>query len=556
MHRRGYVHRQQSSPTRYEPDPEPSAENVQNAFVGHALSAFNNLRKVFVYAGYGTIVLALVTATAFEGAHFWIERQMRAVHDEDAEQWGWQPESWTGSDADGTSPALGFFGRHAVRAAWFSQRYGTCLGGTTAISQVHGSRDTGSLNVVESSLESTRVYLETAMMRVRDEHGRVRDDRVGLDLLERHAAVLERIGSREALVNARDEYRQVFQGSSGRRIAEARLAVKLGDLSERLGDSEDALSWWAQGIQLTKDCVSMNAASAGSQSQPAAQGTVTSAILAWTRSKDHGSSDPESILDKLILPAHPPSDPAAQRTLAAAMLSLSAYYSKRKLLSAAKYVQERAISLIEAMVPTLDASVAPVAQSPGQTLHQLYLLHRKSVLAIHHGEVTFSLASDSIQRGAPPFAAPLTELVIAASSSEVVAQVLTGLSLSHPDIPSSYLRSNEKSTAVTRVLPPPSPNAALLPMFQDSALSATAGSLLRDARLTAVEAWDLCGVLYSDWGKEETGIKALECFERALGWAGEPGNGSRNGMGVNAWQSLWERFVEARRKVIKERPLA
>lgn len=555
--RRGFASKQQPPPVRYEPDPDASPENVQNEFIGHTLFAFRGLGRMVAFIGYGVLIVGVVTATAFEGGHLWIERQMRIPTDEDAKRWGWQPEGWTGGDNGGTSSSLGFVGRHAVRAAWFSLHNPLPFGDTTAtISQADGGRGVGSLNVAGPELESARVYLENAMTRIRDQDGKMPMDRAGSELLERHAAVLTRMGTRAALKKARDEYLILVDGRKGHQLSQARFAVKIGDISERLGDEEAALTWWTRGIHLTSDDISSdNSVPSRVHAPPTStNGNITSTFWKWTQrtpSEETFSESSSSIeigSSKLTLPIQPPGSPVAQRTLVTALLSISAHYSKRKQFKEAKRIQEYATSLIDGMVSKPNtASFSPVeSQSPGQALHQMYLLQRKTVLALHHAEVTYSIASSSGRRKS--IAKILTELLTAASLSEMVAQVLTGTSRL-PDI--KPLSVSTKSVPVpgsltgTKVPYPIASHASLaLTYGQSPWLQTPALSLLCDARRTVVEAWDLCGVLYGE--VEDGGRKALECYERALGWAEE---GMPRVTSVDAWQSLWERYTEARKRV-------
>ncbi|KAF8499913.1 hypothetical protein JB92DRAFT_2980760 [Gautieria morchelliformis] len=557
--KRSLSNKSQPSPVRYEPDPDASPENVQNEFIQHTTFAFKNLGKMLAYVGYGTLIVGLVTATAYEGGHLWIERKMHITPDEDAKRWGWEVEGWTGGDGGGTSPALGFVGRHAVRAAWFSLYYDSPFGGVTTISQANGANGMGNLNVAPSDLESARIYLEEAMARVRDQHGRVRMDTVGSDLLERHAAVLERIGTRAALARAREEYLQIFDDGRDARFSKARFAVKIGDISERLGNVEAALTWWTRGITLATDDNFLEISTPTRVTPPSPSptgGIFTSALWKWTMSPpEEASSSPliETKSSKVALPNRPPSSPAAQRTLVAALLSISAHYSKINQLKEAKLIQEYAISLIDAMAPMPMASsyVSRAVQSAGQSLHHMYLLQRKSVFALHHAEVTYSLAPSSVLWKARPLTEPVMDLLTAASSSEIVAQVLTGTSSLPSDAP--YGGSSQPATERPKVPHPAASHAPLASAYGESLwLRPSARSVLRDARRTAVEAWDLCGVLYKEIDRGE--LKAVECFERALGWAEEPrSEGERLGATtVDAWQFLWERYMEARGTVRAE----
>jgi hypothetical protein len=83
-----------------------------------------------------------------------------------------------------------------------------------------------------------------------------------------------------------------------------------------------------------------------------------------------------------------------------------------------------------------------------------------------------------------------------------------------------------------------------------------AKSLLRDARRTAAEAWNLMGILKE--GEKDGAEHALECYERALGWAGvaadrsggigEPGEGTPEA----EWKVLWNNYVRVREATRKQ----
>ncbi|KIJ44356.1 hypothetical protein M422DRAFT_252359 [Sphaerobolus stellatus SS14] len=526
------------------PNPTPKytgANRIQEQFSADALRAFRNLGKILAWTGYGAIITGLITVIGFEGGHMWIERQMRIQTDEDAKRWGWEPEGWTGGEKGGTSSSLGLFGRHAVRAAWFALHYSTPAGSSAAISYASDGTTPGALNLTNRDLQNALVYLQNTLSRLRMEDGKLRPDKVTLDLLERHASVLERIGTRAALVRAMEDYVLIHEGRDKEPLAQAQIAVKLGNLSERLGDGDAALAWWIRGIKLIEDKPNKQPQAgapdgSGLSTVPPAVTGLASKLRKGIQSA-YSDTSPEALTE---IPIRPPSSPLAQRTLVAALLGLSAYYSRRGELLQAKYIEERAIALIDVMVPT----GTDISQSPGETLHRLYLLHRKSVLFIHHAEVTYSLRASSRGRTSSD---SLTDLMTATSLSERIAQVLTGKSSGIPES-SSYLSQKPVTASPRDLVRPPAAKGDLTSNFEQSAaLRPTAKGILRDAKLTAAEAWDLSGVLYRDDkdGKE----KSAECFARALGWAGEPGLSGQDGMSLTGWEGLWKRYVEARERV-------
>jgi len=287
------------------------------------------------------------------------------------------------------------------------------------------------------------------------------------------------------------------------------------------------------------------------------------------------------------IPARLPTSPLAQRTLAATLSSLSAYYAQTGRLKDAKDVQEAGLKLLKTAgtVPSLaseaegNSSVgslnsnprssltasSSVSESPARALHELFLLHRTSLLSLHHAEVSYALRSATS-------ASSLAALTHAAAVSEQIALLLTGSSLTHPDAPAS------------RVPAPPAPDAKLDAHYVAGAvLGSPAKALLRDARRTAMQAWTLRGVLLertagagestsisnprsrkSKKGTENTATytdvpdasksksEALACYERALGWAGvkadEQGGIGQPGEGTldSEWKALWGSYTRLR----------
>lgn len=275
------------------------------------------------------------------------------------------------------------------------------------------------------------------------------------------------------------------------------------------------------------------------------------------------------------IPAHLPTSPLAQRTLAATLSSLSAHYAQTGRLKDAKDLQETGLRLLKSAANTssetegdsldsnprssLTASLSP-SESPARALHELFLLHRTSLLSLHHAEVSYAL------RSASP-ASSLATLTHAAAVSEQIALLLTGSPLTHPDAPASSVPA------------PPAPDAKLDARYATgtgAVLGGPAKALLRDARRTAMQAWTLRGVLLerssisnprsrrSKKGTENTAsdieaaeaskakTEALACYERALGWAGvkadEQGGIGRPGEGTldSEWQALWASYTRLR----------
>ncbi|KAH9951243.1 hypothetical protein B0H21DRAFT_718019 [Amylocystis lapponica] len=436
----------------------------------------------------------------------WVEHvELAPETDEEVHKWEWdlEAERWSGGAAGGTDPGLGLKGRLAARSAWISQYWGTGSGASIIGSKAFTGRagsSAGALNVVETRLEYAQDFLNLAINAAlkNSASGRLRPETLH-ELIARHANVMERMGTRDALFEARSEYERVWAGLPGKGVDAARAALKLGDLNSRLGDPEDALAWWTRAIQL-------------SQGGNTTVATVPPAV-------------PESF----------PLSPLAQRTLVSTLVSLSAHYATAGQLKQAQALEESSLSLLRSITPpkSFDAATRP------QALHALYIVHRSSLLSIHLAEVLYALRQKPITS--------IEWLSRAAESSERVALVLTGLPHVHPDAPQSQIPH------------PPSSETPLIPDYAKSrTMARPASSLLRDARRTAAEAWSLMGILAEGTEGPESREKALEYYERALGWAGVAGDRvggiSKAGEGIleTEWQVLWANYVRVRDSVKKQ----
>jgi len=217
-----------------------------------------------------------------------------------------------------------------------------------------------------------------------------------------------------------------------------------------------------------------------------------------------------------VVPSSSPSSPAAQRTLASVLVSLSAFYATSGRLPQAQVLEESALDLLRTIQPP-NLSSPPSAP---QTLHSLYILHRASLISLHLAEVLYASKN-------PP-AESMKWLSQAAQTSEQVAFTLAGLPTIHPKAPGS------------KIPHPPSPRAQLLPEYAKSpSMKWPAKSLIRDARRSAVEAWNLLGVLHEGKGDIKSLEASLDCYERALGWAGMTTNGDGK-LGEGILEAEWK----------------
>ncbi|KAG1753504.1 hypothetical protein EDB19DRAFT_1669609 [Suillus lakei] len=478
---------------------------IEDPFTQSTLFTLDFFKRLAKFSLMGVFALGITGWTAFEGLHMWVENVELAC-DQDSEvcRWEWdhEAEKWSGGDKGGTDPALGFKGRHAVRSAWIAENWGTGSGAIIIRSNTfsgRGSQGTGSLNITEARLEVAQNFMALAISIAESKmpSGKLRPQTMG-ELLARHASILERMGMRDALLQARARYERVWAGLPAKGTDAARVALKLGDLDYRLGDFED--------------CACM--VGSGPSASPKALSTQIFQIHKYHRPSLH-------------LRVH-------NARLPPRWYHLSAFYSTSGRLKQAQHVQESGLDLLRSIPSPSRISAA----SPPQALHSLFLLHRSSLLSIHLAEVLYAL------RAAPEQS--IQWLTRAAESSERVALALAGLPFTHPDAPGSAIPH------------PPASEASLVPVYtQSNAMRKPAKSLLRDARRTAAEAWNLMGILRES-EKDSGAERALECYERALGWAGvaadrfggigEPGEGTPEA----EWKVLWNNYVRVREVTRKQ----
>ena len=479
--------------------PKQSQSDVDQVYPTHTRQAFGFLKR---YAKWCFIAFSGIGITLLSGAaatHLWIENvELAAESDEHCMEWEWdiEAERWGQSKGGGTDPSLGFMARFGIRSAWLEHHWtspGTLKQGTPPSKRMSSLEEAAP---VERRLETTRHFLDDVLdIALSKESAGLILPQTVTDILIRRADISERMGTKSGLTDARYDLQRVWTRLSAKGPLASRIAVKLGDLNFRLGDANNALAWWTR-------CIGIVSPSGESPTNPLIP----------------------------VIPPTPPSSPSAQRTLASALVSLSAYYATSGQLRQAQTVEESALDLLRS-IRFLDSP-----PSPPQTLHALYILHRSSLISIHLAEVLY--ASEN-----PP-AQSMKWLSLAAQSSEQVALALAGLPMSHPKAPGS------------KVPHPPSSDAPLLPAYSKSiSMKKPAKSLLRDARRSAAEVWNLLGMLHENKGDANSLQTSLDCYERALGWAGVATNGVRGdvktGEGIleSEWKVLWGNYSRVREAV-------
>ncbi|KAI0006025.1 hypothetical protein BJV74DRAFT_760940 [Russula compacta] len=482
-------------------NPSPWLKNQSQPDVGqvystHTRNAFGFFKRYTKWCliGFSGITFTLLSAAA--ATHLWIEKvEFVPETDQNCIEWEWdvEAERWGQSENGGTDPSLGFMARFGMRSAWL-EHYWTSPG---TLKQVKSPSNRvtpfDDATPVERRLETTRNYLDGVLdIALQKESAGLLRTQTVTDILIRHADVSERMGTKAGLNDARYDLQRVWSRLPAEGPLASRITLKLGDLNFRLGDSDNALALWARCIQMTSS-----------------------------------SGPPTQIIPPTpMIPSSPPSSPARQRILASAFVSLSAFYATSRQLRQAQDLEESALGLLR----SIRSPDLPSPATAPQTLHSLYILHRTSLISIHLAEVLYALKN-------PP-AESMKWLSQAAQSSEQVAFALAGLPLIHPKAPGS------------KIPHPPSPHAPLLPKYSKSpSMKRPAKSLIRDARRSAAEAWNLLGVLHEGKGDIKSLQASLDCYERALGWVGvATGGDGKTGEGILEveWRALRESYSRVR----------
>ncbi|KAF8338076.1 uncharacterized protein EI90DRAFT_2836875, partial [Cantharellus anzutake] len=462
--------------------------------------SFRMMWKFAKYFAYGSTCLAVTLYISWRGVHQWVERYELASspHSQDPYEWDKEGVRWTGQgQKGGTDPRLGWRGRSLVRGAWMALNWGSGLDS--------GVIDATSTNpdapIFDRRLATALYQISTAVRIAKGIPVLNRSDGTMdptmLDLRTIEAGVLERIGRDDTLEAAKAAYEELQSAyMAEKRVPEAaRTAVKIGDVTARLGDVEEALTWWKNALELS-----------GHSYPVSTDSTSTSAT------------------------------PYVQRTLTSAIISLSGYLSATRDLQNALALQVRALNILPHFLSPFNTPMSPATID--QVLHELHLTHRAAVIQTHLAEVLYALRTPSStgfftrskdSGSSAPITTPLALLQNAASKIEHIIQVLTS--------PTSNLKS----------LPPLKPSSLpLLPIFSTSrSLAYPSTTLLRQSKRSTTYALNLTALLLEELHKYE---ESLEDFERALAWAGGV-EGYDEEVLEREWKSVWKGYVRVRERV-------
>ncbi|KAJ3531418.1 hypothetical protein NMY22_g8166 [Coprinellus aureogranulatus] len=341
---------------------EINAAAIQHQLSGHAETAFRTMARFGKAAVIASVLAGLTIFGSFELAHQYVEHSsLRPDTDDEIKKYQWDvsDELYQGDPlAGGTDPGLGRTGRQAVRAAWMAQHWGVespelCM---TSVS-----------NAVDAPILYAVAYLESALESAEKAEPSSLHPLTRAELHNRAALLLERLGSSH-IAEAKAHFEQAWKGFSGEGLRAARVALKLGDVSARLNQNDEALSWWKAAVELC-------------EGSPSAVGP-------------------------LLEPKEVPTSPWAQRIIASTLVSVSAFYAQHGKLVDAQNFEESSLSFLRS-IPTPESMAA---SSPPQALHALFLLQRSSLLSVHLAEVLHAQKK--------PILTSIQYLSLAATSSE------------------------------------------------------------------------------------------------------------------------------------------
>ena len=502
----------------------PKSERMERAKFGF---------RLFVkYCAIGFTVLGVCTISFFEGMHYYVEwygLPGPPTTGEIDDEYGWSDEliSWTGGSKGGTSPRLGYTGRHALRAAWMAQEWGfegarQASVGDQAMFEPdsmllkrlkktekqprergfetdHGylyadqyfdkalnvARNKGMVFPPELSITrppgpptatSSARPSATAVVVASSPHA----DPLVLDLLLLRANNSEKISQPASLVSAKETYERVLgvttsDGSPQQNAHAMRLAKKVGDLCERIGAGDEALLWYQWGLQR----IGVNLQDLGSKRST------------WLGSETNS--------------------PVLLRATLSLLSAASTHYATHGQLNEAWKLQNLSLSLF----PDRQSfpSFSPSKDDASATLHNTWLRNRQTLFILHQASVAHALKKNK-------------EAMDLADTASTRAD--RDLPLIDP-LPSVYTSSTTS------------------PLYQPSQ------QLHGEALLLAAESSFIRGRFLEQQKRPNLPLIAA-CFERAADLsAQESGKTEETAMGKE-WHRYWRNYVRIKEQMGEEVP--
>lgn len=611
-----------------------------------ALYTFDVLGKIVKYIIVGTVTIGTLSLIGVEGAHQYVERVMLAVpahldfmdafpnasldaadaasaplkhhrdhltpQDEDYYAWAEDNDSWTGGSTGGTSPALGFTARHALRSAWICQTWGQGLtgssiareggdlgGGRTQVmkgmigsdARIRTNRAEAALkagvNVVDPGYEMAEVYIASAIAEAKkkgvvfpEELSVMREtfpsdgmnalnepsaapvpSRIAVDIMIRHAEVLERIGTPAALHRSQEVYERVLRSvlpyttrqpvtavqgptlqvsrqdfiAAVREAEVLRLAKKIGDVNARIGDNDTARGWWSWGLSRVGLEHATAAVSSTNQTPGMAAVLQDAAKPGWfdgwfgkkPRAQEDGargivssSKDdapriqdlaPSSSMDRTLKANMTlvPSDQfgvnsasvwsRAPPPLQRSIVALLESYSTHLAISGDLNTAEQYQTLGLDIAQASVRRDSAARQVPAASLHNSWLQQRAALLTLHKAEVQYALRSKT-----PDIDDTLAMLGNANAQAElVIKELTTGHSAAPASDAAAGLSLDPHQGVTLRSMP-----LAATYNGSHSAERSPATQLLKDAQRTAAESWNITGLIYESLARTQQNAPA------------------------------------------------
>ena len=597
-----------------------------------AMYTFSMLAKILRYLLYGTLGVTAAGLLGVEGGHQFVENVMMAYpshissrdadtrSDEAVYAWAEENDAWTGGSSGGTSSALGFYARHTLRSAWLAREYGVGSSGAAAIgrsaqdsdgdalkSMIGAGRDgaaADNLNTSDPSSIMAEDYLARTIQAARTKgiafpsnlsstreeyppispstsNQQVAADRVALDLLARHAEVLERISKPSSLQQAEETYEMLLRSALDRNVVNEtedtvkraeilHLAKKLGDVNFKIGDADRATGWWTWGLRFGGIAPPSRSPDQTVKVRASPQVAEARGWLSRWRSSgssvDHASPLTEHAMaqnNHIVAPANlATADPGAnlappvRRAVISLISSYASHLAMQGVLEEAGAFQQLALHLTNAVESVKESS-------PAASLQNLWLNHRSSVLTLNAVEVAHAQGED-LQVG-------LSRLADATKQAEeVIRNIAAAYTTTHKARPAA-----ENRYAPSHAIPMRNMEIAerFGKGFRKSPLARPASQLLRDAERTAAEGWNLTGLLYEQFARSSAHDAAerqalhemaLDCHERAMGWSTIASGGEADGVnqiaidedalglggkGVRKTTEYWRNYMRVRAKL-------
>ncbi|PWN35279.1 uncharacterized protein FA14DRAFT_160498 [Meira miltonrushii] len=460
----------------------------------------------------------------------------------DDDKWGWKhdygEDEWVGKNKKGTDSRLGIRGRHQLRAAWIATFWGGGVKPSNYVAGGAGMPEVGYMSQassatqfhVEEGLNSSEALLRAALETAEEKGIRLPDiaalragsastsglalpnqsiDKTAVMLEYRLASIRERLGTPGALRGALAGYTRLYDALAGldatnksmkeeghisgqpvvRSDRLVRLATKVGQLHELVGNRSEAEGWLNRAISLAgggaieeqnaqepggsrKDLIK-NEILAGGTGMLSRTPVEVQEAKGTLQTKSAASSESDASAPVDTLPS-----PGLTRSLISSLLALSAFNaqpSDRNALERALQYQASALRLTRVEMGR-SAIAGPDKDDSGAQLHQLWITYHDGLACVHVGETMHGLQT-SKGAGARSVNALLSTVGLGSSAQQKQGQTIAWLDEARER--AQLVLDNLSKTKTRR----PGEKVELLKKWEDSSLEEQiqAKRLLRDS---------------------------------------------------------------------------